>query len=92
MMKKRLGIRIATGLCAALGWWGLLYPELALTPDTVAVKATKQGAPKQALEWEFDSGLYQDLLNAGPDQITFRSRFLMDFSSLLEALHHGDKQ
>ena len=39
MKKKWLGIRVAAGLCAALGWWGLLYPELALTPDTVKVSA-----------------------------------------------------
>ena len=37
MKKIRLGIRITIGLCAALGWWGLLYPELVLTPDTVRV-------------------------------------------------------
>ena len=35
MNKKTFGLRVAAGLCAALGWWGLLYPELALTPDTV---------------------------------------------------------
>lgn len=33
--KERIRIRIVTALCAALGWWGLLYPELTLTPDTV---------------------------------------------------------
>ena len=42
MKKKRLGIRITIGLCAALGWWGLLYPELVLTPDTVRVVQDKE--------------------------------------------------
>ena len=37
MEKKWTKFRIIAGMCAALGWWGLLYPELALTPDTVKV-------------------------------------------------------
>ncbi len=32
MEKKWTKFRIIAGMCAALGWWGLLYPELALTP------------------------------------------------------------
>ena len=93
-MKKRwLGIRIIVGLCAALGWWGLLYPELSLTPDTVVLRLGDDGGimREQPLEWDFDSKLYQDLLNAGPNRISFRSKLLTDFSSLLEALNHGDK-
>lgn len=93
-MKKRwLGIRIMIGLCAALGWWGLLYPELALTPDTVVLRLSDEGGilREQSLEWDFDSTLYRDLLNAGPDRITFRSKLFTDFGALLEALNHGDK-
>lgn len=88
-MKKRwLGIRIAVGLCAALGWWGLLYPELALTPDTVVLRLGDDGGivKEQPPEWEFDSALYRELLGAGPDRITFRSRLFQDLSLLLEAL------
>ena len=92
-MKKWLGIRIAAGICAALGWWGLLYPQLALTPDTVAVRQTAEIGvlQEQPVEWDFDSKLYQELLNAGPDNIVLRSRFLLDLSSLLEAFHNGNK-
>ena len=92
-MTKWLGIRIVTGICAALGWWGLLYPQLALTPDTVAVRQmTESGVlQEQPMEWDFDSELYLELLNAGPDNIIFRSKFLLDLSSLLEAFHNGDK-
>lgn len=95
MKKKRIGIRIALGLCAAMGWWGLLYPELALTPDTVAVDTgTGKGASvRQSRDWCFDDTLYFDLLNADRDQITFRSRLLADIGSLWEALHErNDKQ
>ena len=92
-MKKWLGIRISAGICAALGWWGLLYPQLTFTPDTVSVKlAAEDGTfQEQPLEWDFDSRLYLDLLNADPDKIIFRSRIFTDFSSLLEAFHNGDQ-
>ena len=92
-MKKWLGIRILAGICAALGWWGLLYPQLTFTPDTVSVKlAARDGTfQEQSLEWDFDSKLYLDLLNAGPDKIIFRSKIMKDFSSLLEAFRNGDQ-
>ena len=92
MKKKWLEIRVAIGLCAALGWWGLLYPELALTPDTVRVSAEDSaGEPSdQSPQWSFDSSLYLDLLNADRENITFRSRLLTDISSFWEALHDRD--
>ena len=92
-MKKWLGIRIATGICAALGWWGMLYPQLTLTPDTVTVRQTAASgvSQEQPADWDFDSELYLELLNAGPDNIHFRSRFLLDLNSLWEAFHNGDK-
>ena len=93
MKKKLLGIRITLSLCAALGWWGLLYPELALTPDTVAVKAENEKGILQdmSVEWDFDSSLYRELLSVGPDRLICRSRLLTDISSLWEAFYHGDK-
>ena len=91
-MKKWLGLRITAGICAILGWWGLLYPQLALTPDTVTVMpSTEDGFfEEQSLKWDFDSRLYLDLLNAGPDKISFRFKFFTDISSLLEAFRNGD--
>lgn len=93
MKKKWLEIRIIVCFCAALGWWGLLYPELSLTPDTVILRLSDDGGilREQPLEWDFDSALYRDLLNAGPDKITFRSKLLTDFRALLEAMYYGDK-
>ncbi len=92
MKKKLLGIRIVLGLCAALGWWGLLYPALALTPDTVAVieKSDIDTTPGPSVEWDFDGTLYRMLMEAGPEKITFRSRLFSDLSSLWEAIHNGD--
>ena len=91
-MKKWLGIRITTGICAVLGWWGLLYPQLALTPDTVTVIPSSEDGnfEEQSLKWDFDGSLYLDLLNAGPDKITFRLKILTDLSSLLEAYRNGN--
>ena len=90
MKKKRLGIRITIGLCAALGWWGLLYPELVLTPDTVRVVQEDGDQEAGTLEWSFGSSLFLDLLNAGRDKITPRSKLLTDISSVWEAFHDRD--
>ena len=93
MKKKWLEIRILVCFCAALGWWGLLYPELSLTPDTVVLRLSDEGEiiREQHLEWDFESELYWDLLNAGPDRITFRSKLFTDFGALLEAMYYGNK-
>mgnify|MGYP006922165757 FL=1 len=90
MKKRDLGIRIIIGLCAALGWWGLLYPELVLTPDTVKIVAEDGTEEPDSLEWSFDSRLYLDLLNAGRDKIIPRSKLLTDISSFWEAFHDKD--
>ena len=90
MKKRDLGIRIIIGLCAALGWWGLLYPELVLNPDTVKIVAEDGAEEPDSLEWSFDSRLYLDLLNAGRDKIIPRSKLLTDISSFWEAFHDKD--
>ncbi len=89
MKKKCLCIRVAAGLCAALSWWGLLYPELALTPDTVKVSREEENGTLSDVtpEWSFDSELYLDLLNADQSQITIRSRLLTEIGLLWEAFH-----
>ena len=86
MKKKWLGIRITIGLCAALGWWGLLYPELALTPDTVKV-CEEDGEASPDRKWSFEDGLYLDILTADRDKVTFRSRLLTELDAFLEAFH-----
>lgn len=89
MKKKWLVFRVAAGMCAALGWWGLLYPELTLTPDTVEISVEEEDGSLRPLsgEWDFDSGLYLELLGADPDQITFRSRLLTNLKLLWENFH-----
>jgi len=89
-MKKRLPVvRFLISMCAVLGWWGFLYPELALTPDTVKISVEEGEDCTKALPTErrIDSSLYLELLNAGRDKITFRSKLLTDLSTFLEAFH-----
>ena len=93
-MKKRwIGIRAAAGLCAALGWWGLLYPELALTPDTVRVFQEAEDGTLQEMDadWDFEGSLYTGLLHSDRRNITFRSRLLTAISLFLEAIHSGNE-
>ena len=93
MNQKRLGFRVAALICAAIGWWSLLYPELTLTPETVKINAEQEDGTleQQTLKWNFEGGLYLDLLNAGPENISFRSKLFTNISSLLEAFHDRDK-
>lgn len=92
MKKKWFVLRIGIGLWAALGWWGLIYPELTLTPDTVNVYREDENGELCPLpqEWSFDSRLYAELLKASPEKITLRSRLLTNLNLLWEALYEKD--
>lgn len=89
MKRKWIGLRIMLSLCAMLGWWGLLYPELVLTPDTVTVSQEDEEGNLVPLpgQWDWDGSLYMDILNAGKDKITFRSRLLTNLNLFWEAFH-----
>ncbi len=84
MKKKWFGIRVVAGLCAAIGWWGLLYPELALTPDTVKICVEDETGTLSEKTSEWTSTLYLDLLNADRGQITLRSRLFTELKELLK--------
>lgn len=81
--RKKAGVRIIMGIfsmCSALGCWGVLYPELTMTPDTYRVvceDGTVQKEPK-VVEWDFDSNIYMDILNADRSRIRFRSKLLQE--------------
>ncbi len=93
MKKKLIGFRTGLGICAALGWWGLLYPELTLAPGTVKVVCEDSQAETrtQPQGWSFDNSLYWDILNAPSGKITFRSKLLTDLNAILEAFHDKNK-
>lgn len=89
MKKKWIGIRIMISMCAALGWWGFLYPELVLTPENVTVSREDQDGNLLSVPeaWNETNSLYLDLLNAGRDKITFRSKLLTNLNKFWEAFH-----
>ncbi len=83
--KKRIELHILFCICAALGWWGLLYPELAVTPDACRTVQEEGSAQEQeAAEWSFDSNLYTEVLGADRSRIRFRSRVLEEINAFLE--------
>ena len=62
MKKKKLmvPVHIILGACAVFGWWGLLYPELTMTPSTYNVvyeDGTVQ-VGENMVEWDFDDDIY----------------------------------
>lgn len=87
MKNKKLGIRIITAMCAALGWWGLLYPELTLTPETVRIVMEDASGQEISLDRDKspDDSFYLELLEAGFGSIRFRSRILTELNAFWEA-------
>ena len=79
MKRLKNGIRILAATCAALGWWGLLFPGLTLTPDTVRVVCEEEG------KGAFPEHLYLELLETDRDNIRFRSRLLTELNAFWEA-------
>lgn len=87
MKNKKLGIRIITAMCAALGWWGLLYPELTLTPETVRIVIEDASRQEISLDRNksLDDSFYLELLEADSGSIRFRSRILTELNAFWEA-------
>ena len=87
MRKGKFKIRITAALCAVLGWWGLLYPDLTLPPDTVRIICREDGTEYASdRDWSFDDNLYLELLGTDRDNIRFRSRLLTELNAFWEAL------
>lgn len=82
---RKMGIALLT-LCACLGWWGFLYPQLSMTPDTYRVireDGTVQ-EEEEVVKWDFEGSIYTEILNAGSGRIRFRSALLERISQYLE--------
>ena len=91
MKKKWLKLRTVMTICAALGWWGLLYPEFVLTPETMQVyEENSDGTLVEANHSKFDCReLYYKLLDADREHITFRCKLWEDFNLFWEAFQNG---
>lgn len=85
MKRYIVGIRITACICAALGWWGVLYPELTMTPDTYRVvdESGSVQTESKVVEWDFDSDIYRQILNTDPGRLRFRSRLLQSAAEVL---------
>ena len=74
---KRLAATIA-----AIGFLGLLYPEMCMLNDTCKVVYYSEDGTERVMEIEEGSELYYDLLSAQPKEIKVKSRFLEWLSSI----------
>lgn len=74
-MKNDLKIRIALCICCYMSLWGLLYPELLVTPDTCSVVYEEETEGEVLTDTEELSAgeLYQALLEADRGQIDRKS-------------------
>lgn len=73
-------------LCGAMGWWGILYPQLTMTPDTYRVVSENGAVQKgcEVVEWDFDDSTYMEILNADSSRIRFRSKLLENAAGFLD--------
>lgn len=73
-------------LCGAMGWWGILYPQLTMTPDTYRVVSENGAVQKdyEVVEWDFDDSIYMEILNADSSRIRFRSKLLENAAGFLD--------
>ncbi|MCM1568660.1 MAG: hypothetical protein NC081_04345 [Roseburia sp.] len=86
-------LKLAAVICAALGWWGFLYPELTLTSDTYRVvweeeeQTAGRGVPAGAANQEADERKegYRELLQADSCRIKVRSRLYLTIKDWLDA-------
>lgn len=85
-MKVKTLNKIKKGLwlLAALGWWGVLFPELSLTRDVCRVVRSDDMQPEEELS---QTEIYYRLLSAEPEQIKIKSRLL----EILAAYFEKDK-
>lgn len=82
----RMSIHIILGICAAFGWWGLLYPELVMTPSTynVVYEDNAVQTSENMIEWNFDDDVYWKILETDSSRIHFKSRLLKNINALTE--------
>ncbi len=76
---KRNGMKKVLLGCAAIAWWGLLYPELTVLPDTYRVVCEgdepEEAQQDRSIQWDLTGNAYWKLVEAGSDKICLKSRF-----------------
>jgi hypothetical protein len=85
-------------ICAALGWWGAIYPRFTLLQDTYEIVYEDDSVQcnENVVESELDSSeLYWKILSSDTEHIRFRSRLFKDWNTLLEqrrGIHESGNQ
>lgn len=83
--------RVVSGImavCAAIGWWGALYPQFTLVEGTYRIVNEDETAIvcEDITQSELNgSRLYWSLLNEDSSNIKFKSRLLTDWREFHES-------
>lgn len=75
-------------ILAALGFFGIFYPELCMLEDTCKVVYETAAGEKQEISVPEGSELYYKLLSAEPEEIKIKSRLF----EILSAYFEKDKE
>ncbi len=99
MKQNRLKIQKICWIVAACGWWGALYPQLTLTPDTYklvaeetgieatqvqAVETTEEELEAVDAQWDFDRDIYEELFDTKEGKVRLRSKLLMKLKTCVD--------
>lgn len=84
--KYKLMFRIFISICAAFGWWGILYPELTMLPCTYEIVYEDCAIQKETevVKWDFNQNIYFDIINTDCSEIHFQSKLLTGIRELQE--------
>ena len=81
-------IRVSAVCTACYGWWGVIYPELAMLPSTYEIACEEQAEETktvqkdaEVVECKTDRQIYWNLQEADPEQLQFLSRRLPKLKS-----------
>jgi len=86
--------RVVSGIvavCAAIGWWGALYPQFTLVEGTYRIVYEDETAMvyEDMTQPEHEgSKLYWSILDEDSSKIKFRSRLLTDWREFHESGNH----
>lgn len=76
--------------CLAFGWWGVLFPQLAMTKDVYRIVSEDGTVLEQEdmQEWDFEDKTYEQILKAGSGKVRFKSGLWKDISQLWSYLQN----
>lgn len=83
LIKSKLNLQFLVWTCAALGWWGIIYPEFTLTSDTCRI-VDESGSYIGTDDACAGIELYQDILQADRNHIRPKSKILSVIAALSE--------